>query len=916
MRGTKHPSGGTASYGAGTPQPAREGLAQWIRARKGKIGIAVVLIGGLAFAAGWNPPTETVHTFTSASDYSARRESGCTNSGDGCHGFDEGLSDFNKYHPDTACTVCHDYTGVGCIPCHAPNQHECTGCHDGSMEGVSDCVTLADAWPKGHYRESLHTALGTDFEQVVRTAADGEAKATCADCHSRDLKTAHSVVNEVDGGDYGTEIGCVECHNDEQSGALDQVLSDWEDHRCEDCHQETVRAPMHASDVISGSVEASGTASCGTTGAGCHDGNDLHALHPDKPATCSGSAAEGEPACHDFEAEPKTPVVTACGTGEGNCHPDYLNDEYSHTDDDVVHAPESRSQASATYTDRTSGVSVTCGSCHTTDIGIEHARRNSVIAGDTCLGCHNKNETTVAAVMGDWPASDTAAACATCHGDSIHGAIGSAHVATQIDHEGHVSSTGCAKPGCHPTADVRVLHAEIGCTISGCHSNTGDIRGSRTMTCGGTDDQSGTSCHTASSRHATADAAHIATQIGHDGQVSETGCVRPGCHATADVRDLHEEVGVCYTAGCHVAGGPTYMTCGGGAGTPACHTASDANKHDDFATVHVGVEYSTANVPTPGSCVKDGCHVTVNVYETHHEVGCAIPGCHVEGGPTGVLGCGGNADNAALSCHLRNISYHTKNPNHHIGVEYSTANVPTPGSCVKDGCHTTTRLSTLHSGVGGCYGTPGCHVAGGPSMIIGCGGNDPTLSCHMATADPPDTYHPDSATVHTGVEIGNDGLPQEGACGCHDNPSPPPGYSALDVRSIPDPTPDTPTTVDAHACTEAGCHTVGGHLTVSCGGTDGSVANCHSTAASRSASCVIPAGPVPTLSASIAANTPPDTQAGSAVSTEISGTAAPVLSDATQSDDTEQPSTSPACSADSSPVPEPSICLSCHTLAP
>ncbi|MBN2840818.1 MAG: hypothetical protein JXP37_07695, partial [Coriobacteriia bacterium] len=455
----------------------------------------------------------------------------------------------------------------------------------------------------------------------------------------------------------------------------------------------------------------------------------------------------------------------------------------SHENDSDVHL--ATAQGGVVLSDPLSGVSITCGSCHLTEISAEHGRAHVGLGDDACIECHNASERTTRAVTDSWPGRQGRDACEACH-DDIHAGQTTVHKATQIDENGAASDTACVASGCHATADTRVLHAGLGCTLSGCHSKTGAISGTK-MTCGGSDSESGTNCHTDGERHAALDAAHIATQIGHDGSASATGCARPGCHPTADVRVLHTETGGCATAGCHTENGPTYMTCGGAAGALACHTASDANKHDDFAVVHIGIEYSTSNVATPGSCVKDGCHLSVNVYETHHDAGCAISGCHVEGGPSGVLGCGGT--DPALSCHLRNISYHTENPDHHIAVEYNDSNVPTPGTCVTAGCHSSTRMTTLHPSVkdpvtgetisGGCYLTAGCHVEGGPSMVIGCGGTDPTLSCHMR-AD----LHAVDATAHLATEYASrlytppDVPAEPGACtdaGCH---------STVDVRDL------------------------------------------------------------------------------------------------------------------------------------
>jgi hypothetical protein len=475
MRGDGYDKYRISPAGAEAPTSLKERIL----ARRTPILVAALLIGGLAFAAGWNPPTTTVHSFTEQSDYNARRESGCTNSGDGCHGTDEDRRDFNLYHPDSKCTTCHDYQGVGCIPCHAPRQKECTGCHDGSMEGVSDCVRLTDSFPKGHYRDSLHEATGTDMKAVVLSAEGGEAKATCGDCHSRDLRQAHTGVPEVEGSEYGTEVGCAECHNDKPSGALEQVLSKWEEHRCENCHGEKSRAPMHDTTIAS-AIEATGDSGCSATGEGCHNVNDLHALHPDAPATCSGSAGEGEPGCHDLNLQSQEPTITACGAGDGTCHAGHKTDGYGHENDEDVHT--ATAQGSVLLTEALSGVSITCSSCHKMEITAEHSRSHVTLSGNVCVSCHNENDATLAAVSDSWPARQTTQACATCH-EGMHAGISEAHIAT---------NNGCLKAGCHATADVRILHKGKGCTLSGCHSNSDRIAGYR-MTCGGT---GANSCHT------------------------------------------------------------------------------------------------------------------------------------------------------------------------------------------------------------------------------------------------------------------------------------------------------------------------------------------------------------------------------------------------------------------------------------
>jgi predicted CXXCH cytochrome family protein len=427
--------------------------------RKQRLAIAGLIVAAAIFAAGWTPPAATVHDFTVASDFDTNKDSGCTNSGEGCHGSEDSYVDFNDYHPDTPCSACHSRRGVGCIPCHSPEGHECTDCHDGTMDGASDCVRLVDPYPSGHYRETTHTAMGTDMDAVVRAAEDGEAQLTCGDCHSRELRSAHTSVPVAPGSDYGSSVGCGECHNDVRSFGMAEVLNDWPGGRCEDCHRIDSSTPMHAT-AVAPSVEASGTSSCGSSGGGCHEDNDLHALHPDAPATCDGSAEGGEPGCHDLDVESHKPVATACGGGGSQaCHRAYEEGAYSHEDDRSVHSPETRLPA----TDR-SYRGVACGSCHHmnpdgTSLVVEHelltSEKNEVPL-DGCRNCHN-HAGSADAIEDDWAARDSRGVCATCHDGE---ALDSAHEASLSGvHTVSRGSEGCASTGagCHPGADLSAV---------------------------------------------------------------------------------------------------------------------------------------------------------------------------------------------------------------------------------------------------------------------------------------------------------------------------------------------------------------------------------------------------------------------------------------------------------------------------
>jgi hypothetical protein len=537
----------------------------------------------LSFTVMWSPPSGSNHAFSTASDYNAERESGCTNSGEGCHGEETSYSDYNDYHPNTQCVTCHDFDGVGCLPCHSPGgRTECQTCHDGTFDGASDCERITDPYPKGHYRETTHTATGTDMRVFMRGAEGGKAKVDCKACHSRDLMTAHTDVPEAKGSPYGTTVGCGECHNDTRSFGLEQVLSDWERRRCEDCHTETSSSPMHATDLAS-SIAATGPAGCGDTGRGCHDDENLHGLHADAPKDCSGSATEGEPACHDLSKQAHQPEARGCGTGaRGACHDAYTNASYGHKKDRGLH-DGGRGLAAASLRDLASGLLTRCDACHLGDLTAEHARPNSDLASaNTCRACHNHSETTAVAIAQDWPGRGTADQCLDCHGsDGIptpHTGLDDSHAGLTLDPDGTRSPGACGGSLCHDTTDVRILHRDTGCLTSGCHRRTGHINGSSKLSCGG-DARSG-GCHAGFSRsdgHGGA-AAHVGIELATDGTAGPGSCARVGCHPTVDLVALHRDR--CDTPGCHTrTTPPTIKSCGGTDPLVACHLEFSAAEH-------------------------------------------------------------------------------------------------------------------------------------------------------------------------------------------------------------------------------------------------------------------------------------------------------------------------------------------------
>lgn len=660
--------------------------------RRKQLIILAVIVGALAFAMGYNPPTAGIHYFSRASDYKAAKESGCVNSGKGCHGSETSYQEFNAYHPGMQCTTCHKFTGIGCIPCHKPTQHECASCHDGSVPGAADRTPITTAYPKGHYRETSHTALATDMTRVMRAAPDGKAKATCADCHSRDLKASHSGVPTGTGSPYGGSITCGECHNDTRLGSLKQVTTKWKKRDCDQCHAPGTPSPTHDS-AIATAVAGAGPAKCGSTGTGCHTDNDIHAVHASAPKRCAGSAVKGEPGCHDLTVQASKPTAKGCGRAASACHAVYVNDAYSHKKDAASHSPKTTGPASDTSYFRTR-----CGDCHRMDpngtsLSDEHAIATSAktkVPGNDCRNCHN-HPASEAAVRDKWPERDTPDLCSTCHGGSDLPAAHSRGI--NVLHTVVSESAGCAGsgPGCHPSVDLTkvgtpTVTANIHRDCLRCHDwrrRAGDMAyDPAAKTCG-----SGRACHAGKGAYDPGTSVHAGAAGRADGAdrahhtagavqgaatyVDPATGVATRCQSCHDMR-LGPEHGrpasTVATAGvtgslcvrCHdyrlaVAGvvkaswkaRPTSAAC------DACHALPGSPvAHSGVASSHAGVALDATGAVSPGACVKSGCHVSLDLRVLHAKVGCTVKGCHQASGDIvgmRVKSCGGSDPRSA--CH-------------------------------------------------------------------------------------------------------------------------------------------------------------------------------------------------------------------------------------------------------------------------
>jgi len=853
-----------AAFGTESNNEAVRKLKRQRDSRRGFFALGIVAV--LAISVGWNPPTGSVHSFSKASDFNEARDSGCTNSGKGCHGSETSYKDFNDYHPNAKCTSCHEYQGVGCIPCHSPTNSDCPVCHDGTMENAPDRVRLSDPYPKGHYRETTHTATGTDMRGVVRAAFEGTAQAACKDCHSRDLKQAHTGVPVAGDSPYGTDIGCGECHNDTRSFGQKRVLDDWRGRACEDCHAEKSSTPMHPADVAN-AVESTGGPGCGATGAGCHESADVHGLHADAPKDCSGSAATGEPGCHDLALESHEPTATTCGgAGAATCHLDYVNDEYTHKEDGDLHSPKNTAAAGDN-----SYFGTLCGACHLMaadghSLTDEHALATSEQADgpDLCRGCHN-HPASAEAIASDWDARDTAGACSACHGDS---GLDSVHTVDISDAHLADDSAGCALtgPGCHPTADLSAVG--IPTTTTGlhrdclrCHDRTKSDGNAAYVpgddSCGAGRECHGaagaytpaTSVHAGDTRVDGADTAHHAAGQGlraaryTDALTGlSTPCVT--CHQTVLAPEhLRPNSGLASGRGticwrCHSANAasgavvkadwPAKATA---AACADCHgTASASAAHTGIATAHNARELNDEGVIEPGACAKAGCHISTDLRALHAEDGCATSGCHASANDIrglGIVSCGGT--NPERSCHVAIHSQANGSDieNHLAGEAQRTAFATEPVSGLAPECGTCHSMllgpeherpnSSIATGTAGTLCSR-CHDASAFTRTVvreewvARETAEACVACH-GHADTP-APHTNETTAHAASELSAAGEVESGSCvtrGCH---------QTTDVRRLH----------RNQSCTIEGCHVhdddIRGANLMSCGGEDDATA-CH-----------------------------------------------------------------------------------------
>lgn len=631
------PVGPGAGYQFKTPAQ-RAAEAKERRALNMKRAVVVAAVFAVvAFGAGWNPPTGSIHSFTAASNYKVETNSGCTNSGKGCHGAESSYNNFNDYHPGASCTTCHGVQGVACIPCHIPNKnHECQTCHDGSMEEAQNVGNLSAEYPKGHYRETSHTAMGTDYNTVVYATNTGAANAPCSQCHSQALGASHTGVVFTKGSGYFRSLACGQCHNDEKTGALVQVTSKWKAQKCENCHDKSSSAPMHSASIAP-AVKSTGDSGCAPSGGGCHFSGNLHALHADKPAKCSGVAEKGERPCHAARLEAAVSTATLCGgDSQKACH---RFDDQQHYGE-PTHTATGDDFAFATYGSAGGTARATCAVCHSQTLqnahtGVAPAAGSPYGATLSCTDCHNDIKTDAEAVVIEgWRART----CEDCHAIGGPAPMHATGIAPPVPANDPLSC-GSTGGGCHSSDNLHALHANAPSNCSGsaaagepgCHSLGGVPNVPSATTCGSS---SASSCHRGGAsgtyNHKNSGVAHSPTNdvpasdtsyysvacgschrmqpdnvslIDEHGLATSTRTVDPGnvcfdCHkdpaafsAIQDRWSARNTTGAC--AACH-----------GKSGLPAAHQG-------DIGSMHTAPTGASAGCASSGA----GCHPTADLHE-------------------------------------------------------------------------------------------------------------------------------------------------------------------------------------------------------------------------------------------------------------------------------------------------------------
>ena len=665
------------------------------------------------------------HTYTTASDYTQTAdtvgsETGCAGSGAGCHGTitaeRDAINDFHDADTIAGCTTgdkCHTSSTMTQVWKDGGVRADCLRCHNNNFVGAPDKMPLFEAASAGHYGEATHTATSG----LGNMTAGGSALAACSVCHDTTIRNAHGAA----GGGFssktkGAYVTCQECHG--YNAATSAVTTDTvRTDSCSACHTSGVLGATQAMhNAATAPTALSTSVGCGNTGIGCHNTLDLHTIHRNAAGGCVLSG------CHAKNKDMTSSSVT-CGEATG-CH---LNTLYVPTwhngtggladgyDSDHHIAGTTQMNATYTYNSKTTA----CSACHSGSLGTEHTRATSALSAagaTTCLKCHNDSATVAGIVNTSWPNKNTTSSCASCHtgpddataANAAHGNVGTHSTGTAV--------TGCSDKGagCHgvgPTVDLTTVHYS-GCALTrACHSTTVYNAGVKTCT--------SAACHPSANYNVTTyahntvngtDETHTVTPTSMTTTLSAGGptfssCA--SCHSMTLKASHNVAVGYATNSlswsseclGCHNATSPVVVKdialariWGGTCLSNGCHNTTQST-HVDGGTDTPAVTGIEADGAT--SCVKGGCHTTLDLHQLHKgdgeapEPSCATLDCHdvahTDQRPT-KKSCG-----TAGQCHL--VDPH--NPLAHT--------TQSSGDCVA--CHESPVLQIVHeSRCSDCHG--------------------------------------------------------------------------------------------------------------------------------------------------------------------------------------------------------------------
>lgn len=620
----------------------------------------------------------------------------------------------------------------GCLACHGTSKldtnRSCSGtnsaagsCHAGGFNTVGTHAIKS----AGSHESSEAGKPFTRTYQAIAGLDDGGVE--CSACHSSGLVAAHAGTVPAVGCSTGG-VGGKGCHLDTAYNSVAVASGGWASRKCSDCHDYAAKR-SHDNTLTPHLVASNG---CAGTGSGCHNSNDLWALH-------NRSQAGGAPkyqncvnaGCHDSLAKDKRPAVNfanACGSTSSGCHTGFAPDHtgaFQHTFSAASYyngATESgctnqigcHNQGVASTVDFGAGFhpSAGClaGACHGTNPS--KPSFTGQLPTD-CQECHTTGAFSGSAYQGAAPRTSlTAAPGAGGHYNSTSHTAGGMTTALNAGGSANAQCSQCHSPAVGGSANglmnqhtsIAIAGSPYGSalTCGECHGDS-RARGTAEVVAKWTNNLC-SDCHAAgtSSVHDHSSSVPAVAEVG-----STCGSTGNGCHAQTDLHALHKDAAGCNLTGCHdysqQAFRPTAKGCGTGG---ACHTAYTKNTHlhNGDAAKHQPTTLTQANA-TQFGVACGSCHdirtsnssltlehsLSTSAKSTNDTNVCL--NCHNNAAATTAIGNSWSAKDttsACAACHTGALVIHA---NENIAAHSTEANAGCAATGA--GCHNGTDLSRV-----------------------------------------------------------------------------------------------------------------------------------------------------------------------------------------------------------------------------